>query len=355
MADMRLLERTLAANVTWNRARIKLLARLLVALIAVKTVNLAEVASVLNAGALVDSNYKRLQRFFRHFQMPYAEVARLVVSLLGVARPFVITLDRTEWHFAKVKLNVLVLGIAYRGAAVPVLWAVLPKAGCTSFAERREIIEAFISLFGSESILYLTADREFHGRRFYEYLGERRIRFCLRARLETPLTTATRQAVALRRLLFHQRLGVKVYWSGTRRVWGQEVKVASLRLRADEWLVVVGSPQLRDLFAAYQVRWEIETLFGCLKTRGFCLEATHMTRPERLQSLVGVLALCFCWAIKAGIWSSEQRALKFKTHKRLAKSLFRTGFDCLRQVIAGCKGGRHLHSWRKAVQFLSCT
>ena len=27
----------------------------------------------------------------------------------------------------------------------------------------------------------------------------------------------------------------------------------------------------------YYQRWHIETLFGCLKSRGFDLEATHMT------------------------------------------------------------------------------
>lgn len=355
MAEMRLLQRTLAENVAWNKARINLVARLLIALITVKTVNLAQLASVLNAEALVDSNYKRLQRFFRYFQVSDVELARLLLALSGVEAPFVITLDRTEWHVARVELNVLVLGVAYRGAACPLLWMVLPKAGCTSFAERKEIIERFLSLFGAPSIKYLTADREFHGRRFYEYLGERGILFCLRARFDTPIESATHESVKLRRVLFHQRLGVKVYWAGRRRVWGQEVKVASVRLRADEWLVVVGSAEVGDLLAAYAVRWQIETLFGCLKSRGFCLEATRLSEPARLASLMGVLALCFCWALRAGIWSSAQRALKFKTHKRLAKSLFRTGFDCLRQVVTGFHVGSHLLSWRQAVQFLSCT
>lgn len=133
MAEMHLLERTLTANVTWNKARIKLLARLLVALITVKTVNLAEVASVLNAARLVDSNYKRLQRFFRHFHLPSDEVAHLIVALVGLKPPFIITIDRTEWHIAKVEVNVLVLGVAHsrRGDSHPV--AGLAKGGMHEF------------------------------------------------------------------------------------------------------------------------------------------------------------------------------------------------------------------------------
>src|SRR5215210_1150681 len=187
MAQMRLLERTLAENVSWNRARIKLLARLLVALLQVKTVNLAQLASVLEGPALIESHYKRLQRFLRHFQLPYAELALLLTRLLGLPRPWVVTLDRTEWHCRQARINLLVIGLVYKGAAIPILWTVLPKAGCTSFVERRSLLDQFIALFGTESICYLCADREFHGKQWYQYLGERKVKFCLRVRSDTPM------------------------------------------------------------------------------------------------------------------------------------------------------------------------
>ncbi len=66
--DIYSLEQILAANLTWNRARIKFLARLLVALFQVQTVNLGKIASVFASNAKVASNYKRLQRFVRFFR-----------------------------------------------------------------------------------------------------------------------------------------------------------------------------------------------------------------------------------------------------------------------------------------------
>jgi hypothetical protein len=50
----------------------------------------------------------------------------------------------------------------------------------------------------------------------------------------------------------------------------------------------------------YAKREEIETLFAALKTRGFCLEQTHMTDPERLERLLPMLALTFCLCHKLG-------------------------------------------------------
>ncbi len=66
--DIYSLEQILAANLSWNRARIKFLSRFLIALFQVQTVNLAKIASVFAGDAKVTSNYKRLQRFVRFFR-----------------------------------------------------------------------------------------------------------------------------------------------------------------------------------------------------------------------------------------------------------------------------------------------
>ncbi len=38
----------------------------------------------------------------------------------------------------------------------------------------------------------------------------------------------------------------------------------------------------------YRRRWEIETMFGCLKTRGFRMEDTHITDPDKSEKGVFV-------------------------------------------------------------------
>ena len=50
----------------------------------------------------------------------------------------------------------------------------------------------------------------------------------------------------------------------------------------------------------YALRWNIETLFGILITRGFCLEATHLTEQERLRKLLVLLTLVLCWSMQTG-------------------------------------------------------
>ncbi|HYE65528.1 MAG TPA: hypothetical protein VD966_08095 [Pyrinomonadaceae bacterium] len=96
MADIRLLERTLAENVAWNKARRNFLAKFVFALIQVKTISLVQISAVRPGRATQDSRYKPDQRFLSFFDLPFAEIARLVVKLLGIPQPFIISIDRTE-------------------------------------------------------------------------------------------------------------------------------------------------------------------------------------------------------------------------------------------------------------------
>src|SRR5947199_93283 len=185
MADLRSLERTLAETVDWNRARINFLAKFLIALIQVRSVNLTEIAAVFPGRAKEASHYKRIQRFLRFFEISYALIAVSLVSLIGVPRPWVLTLDRTNWQLGKSPLNILVLGIVYKGVAIPVLWTMLEKKGNSNTKERITLVAEFVRLFGVTSILYLCADREFIGKTWFQWLMKNNIAFRIRIR-ENP-------------------------------------------------------------------------------------------------------------------------------------------------------------------------
>lgn len=355
MADIRLLERTLAQNVAWNRARINFAAKFLVALIQVRSVNLAEVASVFAGGALPGSHYKRIQRFLRSFELPYASVAAFALKLLGVPRPWALTLDRTDWYLGQTPLNILVLGVCHQGTAFPLLWAVLPKKGCSNTAERCALLDEFGHLFGFASVAYLCADREFIGKDWFRYLRRKGIACRIRVRANTKVANARGRAVSARQLFRHCRVGQAEALRGARLLWGERWHVTGMRLPRGEYVIVVSERETATALEEYARRWEVETLFGCLKTRGFCLEATHVTEPERLKKLLALVALAFCWAHVTGEWLSAQRPLPVKQHGRKAVSIFRHGLNHLRRILCNqlCEAERV--ALRRIIKLLSCT
>lgn len=355
MADIRLLERTLQQNVAWNRARINFAAKFLVALIQVKSVNLSEVAGVFAGGALKESHYKRIQRFLRHFELPYAGVAAFVLKLLGVPAPWALTLDRTDWYLGRTPLNILVLGVVHQGTAFPLLWAILEKKGCSNTVERCALLDEFGHLFGFSSIAYLCADREFIGKVWFSYLRRKGIACRIRVRVNTRITNARGRVVAARELFRHCRVGQAEVLRGARLIWGERWHVTGLRLPKGEYVIVVAERETQAALSDYAKRWEIETLFGCLKSRGFCLEATHVTDAARLRKLLALVALAFCWAHVTGEWLNAQKPLPLKKHGRKAVSLFRHGLDHLRRILCNqlCEAERV--ALRRVIKLLSCT
>jgi len=86
------------------------------------------------------------------------------------------------------------------------------------------------------------------------------------------------------------------------RLWGVDVYVGCLRKKDN---VIIISNQHSNIIEDYAKRWAIETLFGCLKTKGFNLEDTHLVDHERISKLFAVLTITFAWCYVVGTWLND--------------------------------------------------
>ena len=122
MKEINLFREKLHEHLQWNGARLAFVSMFSIALIRVKTVNLAEITTGFSGKAKVESHYKRLQRFFRDFELDYENSALMVVKVMQIPKPWMISIDRTDWEFGKTVFNVLTLGIVHYGIAFPLVW-----------------------------------------------------------------------------------------------------------------------------------------------------------------------------------------------------------------------------------------
>jgi hypothetical protein len=354
MTPIRSLEQTLLDNLPWNRARIKFVARFLLALYAVRTVNLSILASAFSGVAKEESNYKRLQRFLREFELPYAQLAEFVVKLLGLPGPYTLALDRTNWEVGAVDINILMLSIVYRGIGFPVVWLVLPKAGNSDTSERKTVVEIFIDLFGAQNIAYLLGDREFIGKNWFRFLKSHRIKFQMRLRKDTRVRNGRGEIVGAWRLFASTRVNRILVIEEARRMWGMDLFLSGCYLGSGEYLILVSPEYVTAPNEQYSKRWGIETLFGALKSRGFNLEDTRLQDPERVSRLLALLALAFTWAFVVGQWQAAVKELKFKKHGYPPKSVFRLGLNILCRLVTNLERF-NLAGWRRVIKLLSCS
>ena len=139
---------------------------------------------------------------------------------------------------------------------------------------------------------------------------------------------------------------------GSRKLMGEEVYLSALRMPDGELLIVATDELSCFAIKKYGLRWEIETLFACLKSKGFNFEDTHITKPERIEKLLVLLTIAFCWAHKTGEWKHEHKPIEIKNHGRKAVSYFRYGLDVIRDVVLN--GVRETDNFlHQIVQFLN--
>jgi hypothetical protein len=353
MNQVTLLRERLRPHLAWHGARLGFLAAFLIALFRVKTVNFSELATGFAGNAQTDSHYKRLQRFFRYYEVNYAEIAQAVVALMAIPEPWTLSIDRTDWQFGDCVFNILMLGVVHDGVAFPLVWCLLDKRGNSNTNERIELFNQFLERFGDHKLACLTADREFVGKAWFGYLLQDPLTpFRIRIRENHKLSDG-RTSRQVRSLFADLQPGQTKILRHKRRLWGHWVYIAALRLADGELLVVATQSAPKSAIADYAKRWGIETLFGMFKTRGFCLESTHLTDPERLSKLLAVLSLALCWAILIGEWLHQHKPLTVKKHGRKEKSIFRYGLDHLRNIVLNLE--QKANEFEEVLKFLSCT
>jgi hypothetical protein len=323
---------------------------LLLALFAVRTVNLSELAIAFTSTSEVNSRYKRLQRFFGKFQIDYSIIARWIFKLFfSEQKSIYLLIDRTNWFWGKSKINVFTLAIAYEGLAIPIYWTLLPKAGSSSFKEQKTLIECFINEFGKDYIIGVLGDREFASGALFKWFNKQKIPFFIRIKEGSMVCIRNQKFVTAKKLFKHLNPMQHDVFGMTVWVFGQKIYLSGARSERGELMIVACNRNPRVAIATYLRRWEIESLFASLKSKGFRFEETHMTKLDRIEKLMAVLAIGFCLAHKVGEWKASSKPIMLKKHRnstRPQNNYFRYGFDLIREII--------LNPLKKITEFREC-
>ena len=341
----------LQANIQGSRHAIKFIAQFVSALVKVRTSNLVKIANAFETEVDKDSVYRQIQRFLKN----ETEVSIHYLKLLKKGGKLKILIDRTEWKFGSTWINILTLSVAYKNVAIPILWEVMSHKGNARAFEHAAIIKRFVAEFGAHRILRVYADREFGSYELFAYLVENRIDFHIR--LKTSHKSGGRSFLQIFR---NSAEKVKLRGKVKIEVFGLELFVSCVKYQKDgktEYLLVASKERNKYAIEEYKVRWQIETMFGCLKSRGFHFEETHLTMPEKISKLLMLLGLGLTLAILMGEFQVEilkQVKMKLKKNKRYAKSFFRIGLDALQNLLFNYHKPKKYREVKMFILLLSC-
>lgn len=323
----------------WNTGTANLAGSLIIGLLSTTHVWHKRIVEAMMNANQIESDIRSTQRFFSNTSVDYHQYSRMIYDMLKLNGKITIILDRTNWKFGRIHINIFVATVLCKvegqdqSFAVPIVWNVLDKAGISHTQERKKLMRELLAIVGSENIEVVLADREFIGHEWIQFLLENSIPFIIRIRNDMYVIHDGKRVNAS-----HLFAGIqyKEKWIYNVTLNGIPVKLAGTRSIEGELVVVIASMEVTgDLLSQYRLRWLIELFFKSIKTRGFNIEDTHMTDPARIKILFALISYATVLAVQAGIIRNSVKKIKIKNHGRPTYSLFTYGLDLWRTLFRG--------------------
>lgn len=324
----------------------------IMALCKVQTVTLEKLANAFDCPVHASSSLRRLQRFLAFFVFDSDLIAKLIYNLLPEKEKISLSIDRTNWQFGTTNINIFMLGIVYQRVAFPLLFSMLSKKGNSNSQERIDLIERFIHLFGRDCIESLTADREFVGYRWLDYLKRKQIRYYIRIRNNFRVFIPHKnEEIKATHLFNQQEINEFLYYDRIVLINDVYCYISECKCK-DDFLILISFNKPQKALEAYSKRWQIEMCFKALKSSGFDIEKTHIIHLQRVERLLLLVMIAFAWCYKTEIYLNQKSPIKIKTHGRKAKSLFKYGLDYIAKRLLNAENKDDIQIFDFFVRYL---
>lgn len=106
-------------------SRIKFIEKIIPATVKAFSVTLEKIACAFESEVQVSSTLRRIRRFVKKAPLTQDQMAIFVTNLLGITRPMTIAIDRTNWMFGLVPINILMLSVKWKSKAILITKSVL--------------------------------------------------------------------------------------------------------------------------------------------------------------------------------------------------------------------------------------
>jgi hypothetical protein len=242
-------EQAITGKIQATRHAIKFIGQVVVSFLKMRTSNLTVIANAMEAESKPESKYKQIQRFLRSFRWRQSGFEKYQLELLGISGRVDVLIDRTEWKFGRVWINILTVSVYYRGLSIPVSWKVFSRKGNLTGGKHVLVLSDAVRKLRRERIGKVYGDREFCNKEFFGYLYENELDFCIRLK-----KNYLADGISFKELLVGQTLRIKLKGKRKYEVLGYEMGVSCERLSETEYLIVGTREVEPRAFVEYEMR-----------------------------------------------------------------------------------------------------
>ncbi len=309
-------------------------------LLRARSAMIPDIAAQLPLPIQANSREKRLCRWLDNPAVEvagfFAPVARCVLKCLAEAgAPLRLLIDRVE---VENRQNLLIVCVAYRQRAFPLLWHQLGHRGASTQQEQIALLAEIRKWIPQSASVYVIGDREFRGVTLAAWLQKQHWYFVLRVKGNTRVCVKgglwpQLQQLGLRR---GQRIWLMGVHLALRNPFGPvNVLLYWGRTYNEPWYLLTNVAGPEETIKLFRTRMWCEELWRDFKRQGFDLEASLIVTGARLERLLLAVALAAIWALWTGVEMvrrHQRRLIDNRRHRRL--SFFLIGIRWFEHCLA---------------------
>jgi hypothetical protein len=317
------------------------LAYLIVGLILGRNVQLAKIAERVNYTHKESSLEDRFRRFMTNpnivVQVSYSIFIRLIFKAINL-KQIVLSIDTTKSGGG---CMTLMIGVSYHSRALPLVWVTFKgKKGHTPQEMQLALLKTVQDYLPPDSQVILLGDGEFDGCQVLDWLHRQaNWRYVCRTAKDTrvkrqdqwfsldQLAPTSGQEAFFDQLLFTE----------THQVGPSNIMAVWVIKEQSHWFFVTNVETLAEAKRWYRKRFQIETLFSDLKSRGFNLQEGRLKDPQRVNRLMLALAIAYLVIVFWGVEAITSGAIRHMLRTdRFDHSLSQLGFKYIYRLLKKC-------------------
>ncbi len=323
-----------------QRRHLNVLAALICGMVGSRSSQLPAVASKVPGTALRESRIKQYARWVQNPQVSqevfFLPFAQALLAHLSSSQSLVLIMDGSEVgrHCA-----VLMISVLFQHRALPLAWLTVggrSHGGQLSEAMHLQLIGQVHGLLPQGADVIFLGDGEFDGPPFQARLQAYHWEYVCRTAKNSVLEVEGERVSFLELGLQPGECRTLPQARVSEQRYGPVLAIAWWAQGYTEPLFLVSNfDLLAEACHWYAKRFSIETFFSDQKSRGFGLDKSHLSDPQRLHRLLLAACLAYLWIVYLGRVASQEpyRRLLHRTD-RCDLSLFQLGLLLLDYLLA---------------------
>ena len=194
----------------------------------------------------------------------------------------------------------LMLSLSVGSRALPLLWRVQAGPANLGWEDQYALLSAVQAWLPEGASVMLLADRFYPSVKLLRWVQEANWRYRLRLKGNITVDVGQPEIATTGDLA----AGVTSRFEPHAHLFAEAIPTAIGVLHEkghpEPWIIAMDGTPNRAAVLDYGARWGIEPQFSDFKSRGFCLEDTHLRDPQRISCMVLIMALAMYWCVQTG-------------------------------------------------------